>query len=473
MSYRNFIGGRFVDAVCLDVAGVLNPATGQVLAQAPLATEADVTTAVELAAHAQKAWGALPAIQRGEALRRFADAIERNADKIAAALASESGKSFADARAETGYGVDLMRYHAEWARRVDGEVIESDSPNETLLLKRTAIGVVACLIPFNFPVYTFVRKVAPALVTGNAVVVRPSNSTPLSAFVIAECAAEADLPEGVISVMTMSHDVARIMCTLAPVGMITLTGSVVAGQAVLDYCKVNIAKPSLELGGKTPVVVEPDADLDQVASMLIGAKSYHCGQVCTSAERVYVHESVHDALVEKLTDAFKASAFGDRADDASKVGPLQTSASRSRIHAMVERAAADGATIVAGGVMPDGDGFFYPPTLLTNCRHDMEIVREEIFGPVLPVMSYANFDEALALMSDHQYGLASVLMTENYRNIMRASEVVEAGELYINRFPGEPYQGYHAGWKRSGLGGDDGKHGMLEFTQTRLVILKH
>jgi len=124
-------------------------------------------------------------------------------------------------------------------------------------------------------------------------------------------------------------------------------------------------------------------------------------------------------------------------------------------------------------VMPDGDGFFYPPTLLTNCRHDMEIVREEIFGPVLPVMSYANFDEALALMSDHQYGLASVLMTENYRNIMRASEVVEAGELYINRFPGEPYQGYHAGWKRSGLGGDDGKHGMLEFTQTRLVILKH
>jgi lactaldehyde dehydrogenase/glycolaldehyde dehydrogenase len=473
MDYQIFLGGRFASSQSDRMIDVVNPATGKVFARVPSASADEAAIAVELAAGAQKEWGARPAIERGDVLRRFADAIERNADTIAAALAGESGKSFADARAETGYGVDLMRYHAEWARRIEGEVIESDSRDETLLLKRVPIGVAACLIPFNFPVYTFVRKVAPALIAGNAVVVRPSNSTPTSAFAIAACAEEAGLPSGLLNVLTMDHDVARVMCTQPQVGMITLTGSVAAGQAVLDYCKVNIAKPSLELGGKTPVVVEPDADLDQVAAMLIGAKSYHCGQVCTSAERVYVHESVHDALVEKLTAAFKAREFGDRSVDPAKVGPLQTAASRIRVHAMVERATQEGATVAAGGYLPEGEGFFYPPTLLVNCRHEMEVVREEIFGPVLPVIAYSSFDEALRMMSDHQYGLASVLMTENYRNIMRASDVVEAGELYVNRFPGEPYQGYHAGWKRSGLGGDDGKHGMLEFTQTRLVILKH
>lgn len=473
MDHQIFLGGRFAASQSDRMIEVVNPATGQMFARVPAASAEDAVTAVELAADAQREWGARPAIERGDVLRRFADAIERNADKVASALASESGKSFADARAETGYGVDLMRYHAEWARRIEGEVIESDSRNETLLLKRVPIGVAACLIPFNFPVYTFVRKVAPALIVGNAVVVRPSNSTPTSAFELAACAEEAGLPSGLLNVLTMDHDVARVMCTQPQVGMITLTGSVTAGQAVLDYCKANIAKPSLELGGKTPVVVEPDADLDQVASLLIGAKSYHCGQVCTSAERVYVHESVHDQLVAKLTAAFKAREFGDRSVDPAKVGPLQTASARNRVHAMVERATQEGANVAAGGYLPDGDGFFYPPTLLTNCRHEMEVVREEIFGPVLPVISYSSFDEALRLMSDHQYGLASVLMTDNYRNIMRASDVVEAGELYVNRFPGEPYQGYHAGWKRSGLGGDDGKHGMLEFTQTRLVILKH
>lgn len=471
--YRNFSGGRFIESASAAMIEVRNPATAQVFASVPAATDDEARAAVDAAARAQHAWAALPAIQRGDALRRLAAALESRAEHIGAALAKESGKSLADATAEVIYGAELMRYHAEWARRIEGEVIESDNAGETLLLKRTPIGVVACLIPFNYPIYTLVRKIAPALIVGNAVVVRPSNNTPTSAFVLAEAVVEAGLPEGLVNILTMSHDVAKTLCTHPGVGMITLTGSVSAGRVVFEYCKENIAKPSLELGGKTPVIVEPDADLDAVAQMIVAAKTTHCGQVCTSAERLYVHESVHDRLLAKLREGFAGRAFGDRAEDATRMGPLANAAAQKRVHAMVEQARAQGGVVETGGHLPEGDGYFYPPTLISGCRQEMEIVREEVFGPVLAVLRYSTFEEALAKASDHQFGLSSVLFTENYRTVMRASEAIEAGELYVNRFPADPYQGFHAGWKRSGLGGDDGKHGMLEFTQTRLVVLKH
>ncbi|QLF68641.1 aldehyde dehydrogenase [Peteryoungia desertarenae] len=470
--YQNFIGGLFVEPRTANTIDVRNPATGDIFTSVPAATADEVVDAVRAASKAQRDWARQPAINRGEALRKLANILEKNAGRIGEALARESGKSLADATGEVIYGVELMRYHAEWARRIEGEVIDSDTPDETLMLKRAPIGIVACLIPFNFPIYTLVRKIAPALITGNAVVVRPSNTTPTSAFVFAECIAEADLPPGLVNIMTMSHDVAEAMCTRPEIGMITLTGSVSAGQKVLDFCKANIAKPSLELGGKTPVIVEPDADLDAVAKGVLAAKTAHCGQVCTSVERLYVHRSVHDALLEKLKASFSDRNFGDRSSNPQAMGPLASETARSRVHAMVERAMAEGANLETGGFVPQGAGYFYPPTLLSGCRHDMEIVREEVFGPVLPVIIYDDFDAALAMASDHQFGLASVVFTENYRKVMKAANEIEAGELYINRFPADPYQGYHAGWKRSGLGGDDGKHGMLEFTQTRLVILK-
>lgn len=471
--YGNFIDGRVLERSANPSIDVFNPATGQVIAQVTAADEAAARAAVDAAARAQKIWAALPAIQRGDGLRRLADEVERRAGPIAAALAAESGKSLADATAEVGYGVALMRFHAEWARRIEGEIIESDNFGESLWLMRAPIGVVACLIPFNFPIYTLIRKVAPALIAGNAVVVRPSNMTPISAFIVSEAVAAAGLPSGLVNILAMTHDVARALCTHPAVGMITLTGSVSAGQAVLDYCKVNIAKPSLELGGKTPVIIEPGTDLDAVAARIIAAKTHHCGQVCTSVERLYVHRSVHDALLAKLRSGFAVREFGNRELYPDRMGPLASSTARERVHGMVKRAVADGAILESGGIMPQGDGFFYPPTLLSGCRHEMEILREEVFGPVLAVISYDDFTAALAQVNDHQYGLAAVLFSENYHTIMRAAGAIESGELYVNRFPGEPYQGYHAGWKRSGLGGDDGKHGMLEFTQTRLVILNH
>ncbi|AZD07828.1 Aldehyde dehydrogenase A [Pseudomonas chlororaphis] len=470
---RNFVNGHFIEPASPASIAVYNPATEALIGQVAAATAEEASAAVDAAAQAQKTWGKLTSIERAEYLRAFASALEERAEQIGAALAAESGKSLADASNEARYAAQITRYHAEWARRIEGEIIPSDTPDENLFLHREPIGVVACLIPFNYPVYTLLRKVAPALIAGNTVVVRPSNNTPTSAFEIARAVQQAGLPAGVVNILTMDHATAAAVCTHKAVGLITLTGSVNAGRIVLDYCKANIAKPSLELGGKTPAIIEADADLEKAASDIVGSKTTHCGQLCTAVERVYVQESVYEQFLALLKAKISAARFGDRATDASLMGPLVNAASQQNIHAMVQRAVAAGAVLETGGVLPEGPGHFYPPTLLSGCRQDMEIVQEEIFGPVLPVLQYRDIDEALAMANDHQFGLSSVLYSENYRTAMKVANAIEAGELYVNRTPADPYQGYHAGWKRSGLGGDDGKHGMLEFTQTRLVVMKY
>ena len=469
--YLNFINNQWLASDTCESFDTDNPATEAVIATVSAASTAQVLSACDFAAKAQRGWRKTTSIERGNMLRRLADAIETRKNDIGQALALESGKSLEDATFEAVYAAEITRYHAEWARRIEGEIIPSDSPRENLLLHREAIGVVACLIPFNYPVYTLLRKITPALIAGNTVVVRPSNHTPCSAFEIAQALLDAGFPPGVVNIMTMGHDEAEAMCTHPKVGMITLTGGVAAGRRVLDYSKTNIAKSSLELGGKTPAIVAADADLEKAATDIVRSKTTHCGQLCTAVERVYVQEQVHDALVAKLRQNMSERRFGDRAENPGHMGPLISAAARLGIHGMVQRALQGGATLECGGSLPRGKGFFYPPTLLTGVRQDMEIVQEEVFGPVLCVLPYDTFDNALAMANDHQFGLASVLYTEDYRSIMQASNEIEAGELYINRTPADPYQGYHAGWKRSGLGGDDGKHGMLEFTQTRLVIM--
>jgi lactaldehyde dehydrogenase/glycolaldehyde dehydrogenase len=470
---RNFVSGKFVEPATDELIPVYNPATEALIAHVAGASKDEAIAAVDAAALAQKSWRKLPAAERAVYMHRLADALTECAPAIGAALALESGKSVADATNEAIYAGQITRYHAEWARRIEGEVIPSDTPDENLVLHREPIGVVACLIPFNYPVYTFMRKVAPALISGNTVVVRPSNNTPTSAFEIAKAVELAGFPAGVVNVLAMSHATAEAVCTHPAVGMITLTGSVGAGRKVLEYCKANIAKPSLELGGKTPAIIEPDADLEKAARDLVASKTTHCGQLCTAIERVYVHESVHDRFVALLKQHMSAVKMGDRAEQPAAMGPLVNEASRQSIHAMVERAVQAGAKLETGGTLPEGKGFFYPATLLSDCRQDMEIIQEETFGPIMPVVKYRTLDEALEMANDHQFGLSSVLYTENYRTTMRIANNIEAGELYVNRTPADPYQGFHAGWKRSGLGGDDGKHGMLEFTQTRLVVMKY
>ncbi|MGH1543186.1 MAG: aldehyde dehydrogenase [Arenicella sp.] len=470
---KYFVNNAFESSAMGSVISVYNPANEELIAQVPAATSAEAIEAVEVSAVAQLKWRKLTSVERAGYLHRIAFELLACKNEIGQALANESGKSLTDSVNEVVYAAEITRYHAEWARRIEGEIIPSDTPSENLLLQREPIGVVACLIPFNYPVFTLLRKIAPALITGNTVVVRPSNNTPCSAFEIAKAIQKAEVPAGVVNILTMDHTTAEMVCTHPKVGMITLTGSVGAGRKVLEYSQVNIAKSSLELGGKTPAIVEADADLEKAANEIVNSKTTNCGQLCTAVERVYVHEDIYEQFVELLRENMSSKQFGDRSVDAQLMGPLINETARLNIHQMVERAIDDGARLEVGGYIPEGVGHFYPPTLLTNCRQDMEIVQEEIFGPVLPVLKYSGSDEALALANDHQFGLSSVIYTENYRTAMKVANEIEAGEIYINRTPSDPYQGFHAGWKRSGLGGDDGKHGMLEYTQTRLVVLKY
>lgn len=448
-AYKNFIGNQFVAAGDEWIV-VQDPATEADVARVMAATQQEAREAVQLAEQAQQPWRRLPATERARFMHRLADALVAKAPQIGQALAAESGKSLNDACNEAIYAAEIVRYHAEWARRIEGEIIPSDSPDENLCLHREPIGVVACLIPFNYPVYTLLRKVAPALITGNTVVVRPSNNTPCSAFEIAEAVLDAGFPPGVINILAMTHATAETVCTHPAVGMITLTGSVGAGRKVLEYSQVNIAKSSLELGGKTPAIIEPDADLQRAADEVVASKVTNCGQLCTAVERVYVHAAVHDEFIALLKARFQALQYGNRAENPGWMGPLINAASRTGIHQMVQRAVDDGAVLESGGFIPEGKGFFYPPTLLTRCRQQMEIVQEEIFGPVLCVLKYEDIDQALAFANDHQFGLSSVLYTENYRTAMRVANNIQAGELYINRTPADPYQGYHAGWKNPG-----------------------
>lgn len=469
----NFINNEFVSSSQNAMIPVYNPANETLVGQVQAANMEQALQAVDVAAAAQKAWRRLTSVERAGHMYKLADALMAHRHDIGQALAEESGKSVEDATNEAVYAADITRYHAEWARRIEGDIMPSDTPNESLLLQREPIGVVACLIPFNYPVFTLLRKIAPALITGNSVVVRPSNNTPCSAFKIAEAVKDAGIPAGVVNILTMDHSTAEAVCTHPKVGMITLTGSVGAGRKVLEYSQVNIAKSSLELGGKSPAIVEPDADLEQAAKQIVDSKTSNCGQLCTAIERVYVHESIAEKFTDLLKSHLEALPFGNRAENSHFMGPLINENSRLNIHQMVERAIDDGASLQTGGYIPEGPGHFYPPTLLTQCRQDMEIVQEEIFGPVLPVLSYDTIDSALEMANDHQFGLASVIFTEDYRTAMKVANNIEAGEVYINRTPSDPFQGYHAGWKRSGLGGDDGKHGMLDYTQTRLVVLNY
>jgi len=472
-TYSNFVANRFIDDPIEQPCAVLNPATAEPFASVQLASLASVELAVQCAVKAQGPWRRLPAIERARALHRLADILQRQASDIGRALAQESGKSLADACAEVGYGVEVLRYHAEWARRIEGEIIPSDNPREQLFLHREPIGVVVCLIPFNFPIYTLLRKIAPALITGNTVVVRPSNTTPVSALVLAHALREAALPEGVVNILAMDHGVCAALCQQPGVGMMTLTGSVAAGRQIMGYAQTHIAKTSLELGGKTPAIVAADADLQKAAAAIVASRLTHCGQLCTAVERVLVERSVHDELLAHIQVLMAQRRWGNRQDNPDFLGPLASERARQHVHDLVQRAVGQGAKLELGGFIPPGPGFFYPPTLLSACSQDMEIIQEEVFGPVLAIMPCDDMAHALSCANDHQYGLASVLFTHRHDTVRLFASEIEAGELYVNRTPADPYQGYHAGWKRSGLGGDDGKHGMLEFTQTRLVVMPY
>lgn len=473
-SYKNYIDGAFT----ADTAGwieVNNPATGALLARIPDSDASVVAQAVAAAKRAQPGWERLAAIERANYLRKISAKIRENRKELAAIIVREQGKTQGLAQVEVDFTADYMDYTAEWARRLEGEVLSSDRPNENIFLFRKPVGVVAGILPWNFPFFLIARKLAPALITGNTIVIKPSEETPINAFEFARLVDETDLPRGVFNLVGGTGvSTGDPLVSHPDVDLITFTGSVATGSRIMQTAGKNLTRVNLELGGKAPAIVLADADLDLAAKAIYDSRVINTGQVCNCAERVYVERGVHEALVERLERLFLATRYGDPSVDADlHMGPLVNQAGLDKVAAMVEQARRDGATVVTGGKRADiPGGFHYEPTLIVDARADMDIMRKEIFGPVLPIQVVDSLEEAIALSNDSDLGLTSSIFTSNINSAMKAVRELRFGETYINREHFEAMQGFHSGRRKSGIGGADGKHGLHEFTETHVVYLQ-
>ena len=475
--YQNYVNGRFVDASGGKTLTVENPATGATVSEVPDSSVEDAREAIERADRAQRPWEKLAPIERAKYLHRIAAGIRADAEHLARVLSEEQGKPLDQSRGEVNGTADYFDYTAEWARRVEGEVIPSDRPNEMELLLRQPVGVIGGIVPWNFPLFVLARKVAPALLTGNAIVLKPSEITPNSTLELGRIFDAAEVPAGVVNLVCGYGPVVGEELASNPlIGMVTVTGSIRTGSRVMELASRNITKVSLELGGSAPVIIMPDADLDLAVRSIKACRLLNTGQVCGAADRTYVHKGVGDEFVDRLAAAMGQATYGDAlVDEGRDLGPLVSARQLEAVSGRVERAVADGGQIVTGGKRAEDrpEGHYYPATVIANCRQDMAIVREEIFGPVMPVVTFNDLDEAIAWANDSIYGLASSIFTKNVDLVMRACKELRFGETYVNRENMENMQGFHAGWRKSGIGGADGKHGVLEYTRTHVVYLQY
>ena len=378
----------------------------------------------------------------------------------------------ANAQGEIQWASDYIRYTAEWDRRIEGDIVPSDNSDETIHLMRVPVGVVAAICPWNFPIALYARKVAPALVTGNTVVLKPSEVTPLSSIALTKLIDEnLELPAGVLNLVTGGGETGQALVRSHHTDMVTFTGHRDTGKQVMADAAPNLTRVALEHGGKAPAIVLADADMPNAVSSILTARHYNSGQICTSAERVFVDSKVIDEFIESYTSALGELRVGAPRGEVD-MGPLVNAEQFEKTASAVENARGDGAHITLGGGKPEGDayakGFWFAPTIILDVNPAMKIMQEETFGPVTPIMEVGSLDEAIDYANDSRYGLSAYFFTSDYRSAMRAARDIDFGELYVNRTLGEQPQAHHIGHRESGLGGgEDGKYGVLKYTQLK------
>lgn len=473
--HRNFIDGKFVDQPNAERIAVINPARGTRISEIPDTPAGMVGEAIAAAKRAQPAWAKKPAIERAGHLRRIAAVLRKHSDEIAHIITEEQGKLLDLAKVEAAFTADFIDYMAEWARRIEGEILPSDRPGENIFLFRQAIGVVGGILPWNFPFFLIARKMAPALLTGNTIVIKPSEETPNNAAKFVELLAQTDLPPGVFNLVYGRGATTGTALTGDPrIGMVSFTGSVETGSKIMAAAAKNITKVNLELGGKAPAIVLADANLDLAVKAIKDSRVINSGQVCNCAERIYVHRKIAPVFLEKFVAAMRETTWGDPLGDKPVgMGPLVNATQARKVETAVNNAVGAGASVVTGGkLIEQGGGYYFEPTVITDTRQDMDIMQREIFGPVAPIHLIDSLDEAIEKANDSVYGLTSSIYTNDIGAAMRACNELKFGETYINRENFEAMQGFHAGQRRSGIGGADGKHGLYEYTTSHMVYLQ-
>ncbi|TPR86260.1 NAD-dependent succinate-semialdehyde dehydrogenase [Acinetobacter baumannii] len=455
-----------------DYIEVNDAATGETLAWVKTYDRAGVEAAINRSAKAQAAWKKQTALARADVLLAWYNLMLEHKENLAQILTAEQGKPLAEARGEIGYAASFIRWFAEQARRIDGEVLTPTLPNQRLLVIKQAIGVSAAITPWNFPAAMITRKAGPAIAAGCSMLVKPAEQTPLTAYALEVLALQAGLPADVlINISGDAVEVGKALCESDIVRKLSFTGSTQVGRILMQQCAPTIKKLSLELGGNAPVLVFDDANLEQAVQGIMASKYRNSGQTCVCANRIYVQDGIYDALAERLVEAVSKLKVGDGRQEGSTQGPLIDEDAIAKVQSHIADATEKGATVRIGGQRSALGGTFFEPTVLTGVTQDMKVSKEETFGPLAPLFRFKTEDEAVAMANDTEFGLAAYLFTQSTARQWRVGEALEYGMVGINTGAISNEVAPFGGVKQSGLGREGSKFGIEEYVEMKYLCV--
>ncbi|COE37374.1 aldehyde dehydrogenase [Staphylococcus warneri] len=474
MTNQLFINNEFIESNSNETMDVINPATGEKIDTITFATKEEVNQAIEKSKQAQLEWEKIPQPTRAEHVKLLIPLFEQNKDELAQLYVKEQGKTLAEAQGEIDKSIQFIDYMTSLSMSNKGEVLQNSVENETIQLTKKPIGVTAGIVPWNAPILVLLRKVIPAIVTGCSVVIKPSEETTLLTLRLAQLFKASTIPAGLVQIVPGTGEtVGTQLAQHKDIQLISLTGSMRAGKAVFENAASTVKKVNLELGGNAPVIVTPNANIDKAVDYIVTARIKNAGQVCTCPERIFVHEDIHDTFVDKVTEKMKSLTVGDPLDDKTDFGAIINKTQLNSIDDKVQAAVQNGAELVLGGHILDRPGYFYAPTVLDHVKQTDAVFKEEIFGPVLAITTYQNFEQVIDDANDTNAGLSSYIFSNDLSEVMTATERLKFGEVYANCEAEEVVNGYHAGWRESGLGGADGIHGFEEYYNTTVSYIRY
>ena len=468
-----FVGDAWVPADSGDTLPVTNPATDALIGTVPRMGAPETQRAIAAAQAALPAWRALTAHERAARLRKWAALMQQHEADLALIMTTEQGKPLAEAAGEVRYAASFIDWFAEEARRVDGEWLQGTRAGQRIAVLKQPIGVCAAITPWNFPAAMITRKAGPALAAGCTMVVKPAESTPLTALALVVLAQEAGIPAGVLQIVT--GDPAKIggaLCESPVVRKLSFTGSTQVGRLLMAQCAPTIKKLSLELGGNAPLIVFDDADIGRAVDGIIASKFRNAGQTCVCANSIYVQAGIHDALVARLTQVVQAMKVGDGTQAGVTIGPLIDGKAVAKVQSHIDDAKALGGSVATGGAPHELGGTFFQPTVVTGVTEAMLVAKEETFGPLAPIFRFETEEDVIRQANDSEFGLAAYLFTEDHRRIWRVSEALESGMVGVNTGLISNEVAPFGGVKQSGLGREGSRHGIEDYLELKYVCLQ-
>jgi betaine-aldehyde dehydrogenase len=477
LKLQQYINGEWVNAISGNTREIINPFNQEIIATVPEGDEADTKAAITAAREAfdKGEWSSLPAIERGNMVKKIADLIERDKEELAYLESLDTGKTMDESRGDMDDIAGVFRYYGELGDKDGGELINSPVPNAISKVVHEPVGVCGQITPWNYPLLQASWKLAPALATGNTLIMKPSEITPLTTIKVFELMEEAGVPAGVANLVLGAGDtVGAELSNNTDVDLISFTGGIATGKKIMQAASVNVKKLALELGGKNPNIIFADADFEVAVDQALNGVFFHAGQICSAGTRLIVEESIHDKFVNALVERVKKFKLGSGFDEDTQMGPLISAEHLAKVEKYVETGMEEGATLAVGGKRPEDPelqkGFFYLPTIFTDCTTDMRIVQDEAFGPIITVEKFTTEEEAIKLSNDSIYGLAGGVWTNDIAKAERCVAKMRMGTVWINDFnlyfPHAPWGGF----KQSGIGRELGRLGMEEYTETKHIF---